>query len=136
MMNLENQGTHMESPRVLTQTARLLVANGLIWSALWSPVFFVTAISPLPVHAQQTEGTGRKLLYKVEPQYPVILKANRIGGVVRMNVSISPGGAVQSVLPLGGSPPLMDAAVTAVKKWKYEPAFGWTNIEVRLRFIP
>ena len=59
-----------------------------------------------------------------------------IGGVVRMNVSISPGGAVQSVLPLGGSPPLMDAAVTAVKKWKYEPAFGWTNIEVRLRFIP
>ena len=26
-------------------------------------VFFVTAISPLPAHAQQTAGTGRKLLY-------------------------------------------------------------------------
>jgi len=74
----------MESPRTLAQTARLLLANGLIWSALWSPVFFFTAIFPLPVHAQQTEETGRKLLYKVDPQYPVILKAHRIGGVVRL----------------------------------------------------
>jgi TonB family protein len=108
----------------------------LIWSALWSPVFFFTAISPLPVHAQQTEETGRKLLYKVDPQYPVILKAHRIGGVVRLNISISPGGVVQSVSTLGGNPPLVNAAVTAVRKWKYEPAFGWTNMEVRLQFTP
>jgi TonB family protein len=126
----------MESPRVLPQTTRLLLANGLIWSALWSPVFFFTAIFPLPVHAQQTEETGRKLLYKVDPQYPVILKAHRIGGVVRLNVSISPEGVVQSVSPLGGNPPLVNAAVAAVKKWKYEPSFGWTNIEVRLQFTP
>jgi TonB family protein len=124
MVNLENQCTFMESH--LTQQARLLLANGLIWSALWSPVFFFTAISPLPAHAQQTEGTGRKLLYKVDPQYPAILKDHWIGGVVRLKVSISPGGVVQSVFPLGGSPPLVDAATTAVKKWKYEPAFGWT----------
>ncbi len=126
----------MESPRVLPQTTRLLLARGLIWSALWSPVFFFTAISPLPVHAQQTEETGRKLLYKVDPQYPVILKAHRIGGVVRLNISISPGGVVQSVSTLGGNPPLVNAAVTAVRKWKYEPAFGWTNMEVRLQFTP
>ena len=126
----------MESPRVLPQTIRLLLARGLIWSALWSPVFFFIAISPLPVHAQQTEETGRKLLYKVDPQYPVILKAHRIGGVVRLNVSISPGGVVQSVSTLGGNPPLVNAAVTAVRKWKYEPAFGWTNMEVRLQFTP
>jgi TonB family protein len=97
---------------------------------------FFTAIYPLAVHAQKTEGTGRKLLYRVDPQYPVILKASRIGGVVRLNVSISPAGVVQKVSPLGGSSPLVDAAVTAVKKWKYEPAFGWTNMEVRLQFIP
>jgi TonB family protein len=66
----------------------------------------------------------------------LLLKASRIGGVVRLKVSISPGGVVQSVSPLGGSPPLVDTATTAVKKWKYEPAFGWTNIEVRLRFTP
>jgi hypothetical protein len=40
------------------------------------------------------------------------------------------------VSPLGGSSPLVDAAVSAAKKWKYEPAFGWTNMEVRLQFIP
>ena len=123
----------MESPRVVTQTARLLLTNGLIWSALWSLVFFFTAISPLPVHAQ-TEETRRKLLYKVDPQYPVILKDHWIGGVVRLKVSISPGGVVESVSPLGGSPPLVNASVTAVKKWKYEPASGWTSIEVRLQF--
>jgi TonB family protein len=122
--------------RVLLQTTRLLLASGLIWSALWSPVFFFTAISPLPVHAQQTQETKRKLLYKVDPQYPAILKEQRIGGMVRLSISISPGGVVQSVSPLGGSAPLMNAAVTAVKKWKYEPAFGWTNMEVRLQFTP
>jgi TonB family protein len=136
MVNSENQCTYMESPSALAQTARRLLANGLIWSALWSPVFFFMAIHPLRVQAQQTEGTRRKLLYKVEPQYPVILKASKIGGVVRLNVSISPGGVVQKVSPLGGSSPLVDAAVTAVKKWKYEPAFGWTNMEVRLLFTP
>jgi TonB family protein len=82
------------------------------------------------------EGTGRKLLYKVDPQYPVILKANRIGGVVRLKVLISPGGVVQSVSPLGGSAPLVNAAVTAVKSWKYDPAFGWTTMEVRFQFTP
>jgi periplasmic protein TonB len=126
----------MESSRLLPQTTRLLLANGLIWSALWSPVFFFTAISPLPAHAQQTEGRERKLLYKVDPQYPVVLKANRIGGVVRLKVSISPGGVVQSVSPLGGSAPLVNAAVTAVRSWKYEPAFGWTTMEVRFQFTP
>jgi len=108
----------------------------LIWSALWSPVFFFTAISPLPVHAQQVEETVRKLRYKVDPQYPAILKAQRIGGVVRLNVSISPRGVVETVSPLGGSAPLVNAAVTAVKRWKYEPAFGWTTMEVRLQFTP
>src|SRR5216683_2007515 len=34
------------------------------------------------------------------------------------------------------NPPLVNAAVTAVRKWKYEPAFGWTNMEVRLQFTP
>ena len=126
----------MEPGRVLAETIRLLLANGLIWSALWSPVFFFSVIFPSPVHAQHMEESGRKLLYKVDPQYPVILKTHRIGGVVRLNVSISPGGVVQSVSPLGGSPPLVNAAVTAVRKWKYEPAFGWTNIEVRLQFTP
>jgi TonB family protein len=126
----------MESAYVLTQRARLLIANGLIWAALWSLVFFFIAISHLPVHAQQAEGAERKLLYKVDPQYPGILKAARIGGVVRLKVSISPGGVVQTVAPLGGSPPLVDAATTAVKKWKYEPAFGWTTIQVQLRFNP
>ena len=126
----------MGSPRLLPQTSRLLLANGLIWSALWSPVFFFTAISPLPVHAQQVEETVRKLRYKVDPQYPAILKAQRIGGVVRLNVSISPRGVVETVSPLGGSAPLVNAAVTAVKRWKYEPAFGWTTMEVRLQFTP
>src|SRR5256885_16485648 len=126
----------MASARLLPQITRLLLANGLIWSALWSPVFFFTAIYPLAVHAQKTEETRRKLLYKVDPQYPVILKASRIGGVVRLNVSISPTGVVQKVYPLGGSSPLVDAAVTAGKKLKDEPAFGWPKMEDRRLFTP
>ena len=88
--------------------------------------------------AQSTEKSTstRKIVSKVSPVYPEDLKKHDIGGTVRLAVVISPRGTVERVSPIGGNPILVDAAILAVKKWKYEPADSSTTTEVQISFIP
>jgi TonB family protein len=88
------------------------------------------------LHAQKVQDTGRKLIYKAVPVYPEILKRKNIGGIVRLNIVISRRGTVDRVAPVGGNPILLDAAVKAVKRWKYAPADSATKIDVEFVFDP
>ena len=44
-----------------------------------------------------------------------------IVGTVRLAVIVAPNGTVKSSKPLGGHPVLVNAAMDAVKQWKFEP---------------
>jgi TonB family protein len=76
----------------------------------------------------------RKLITRVEPDYPETLKLLKIGGTVRLRVSISAKGIVDKVELLGGNPILGEAAAIAVKKWVYAAASSSTTTEVSLSF--
>ena len=78
----------------------------------------------------------RTLLIRVEPEYPETLKNKGIGGNVRLQVDISPKGAVETVIVLGGNPILAEAAVKAVKQWVYSPAASRSTAEVSIPFEP
>jgi TonB family protein len=78
----------------------------------------------------------RKLITRLEPEYPETLQRLYIGGSVRLEVTISAKGNVEKAILLGGSPVLGQAAMTAVKKWKYTPASARTVTEVRIAFDP
>jgi TonB family protein len=78
----------------------------------------------------------RKVIYRVSPVYPQDLKGYRIAGMVRLEVMISPKGSVDSVVLLGGNPMFVDAAVAAVKKWRYAPAETKSKREITLTFNP
>jgi len=82
------------------------------------------------------EKAGRKLIYRVNPVYPQDLKRFYIGGTVRLKVLVSPRGTVESVVPLGGNPALVDTSIAAVKQWKYTPADGTTEVTLSLVFNP
>lgn len=43
-----------------------------------------------------------------------------LSGTVRVQITITPQGAVKDPKILGGHPLLADAAVRAISKWKYE----------------
>jgi TonB family protein len=88
------------------------------------------------LHAQKGEKVERKLIRQVTPDYPWDLKRASIGGMVRLNVVVSPGGSVNSVLVVGGNPILAECAIKAVKKWKYTPADTETNVRVNVAFDP
>lgn|SRR5579863_2872296 len=78
----------------------------------------------------------RKLLTRVEPEYPDTLQRLQIGGIVRLALTISPKGSVEAVQLLGGNPILADAAIKAVKQWVYSPDSSRTTTEVSVPFEP
>ncbi len=95
----------------------------------------VVSGASIQVEAQKAESV-RKVVYKVDPRYPQDLRKNGIGGIVRLSVVITPRGTVERVSPIGGNAALVDAAVLAVKQWKYVPADSSTTTEVQIDFIP
>jgi TonB family protein len=76
----------------------------------------------------------RILLRRVEPGYPEALRKRGIQGVVRLRLTISPEGSVETVLVLGGNPILAEVAVKAVKQWVYSPAASETTTEISIPF--
>ena len=76
----------------------------------------------------------RFLLTRVEPQYPKELQQRGIAGTVRLALTVSPKGSVESVQIVGGNPILAEAAVKAAKQWKYSPAPSASAVEVSIPF--
>ena len=88
------------------------------------------------LHAQRIEKVGRKLIRQVAPEYPWDLKRASIGGMVRLDIVVSPSGSVNDISVVGGNPILAECAIKAVKKWKYTPADTETNVRVNVAFDP
>jgi len=57
----------------------------------------------------------------VPPVYPPAAKIARVEGVVELEIVVGSTGSVESVNVIRGIPLITDAAVHAVKQWKYAP---------------
>jgi TonB family protein len=77
--------------------------------------------APGRIQVSATE-QARRLISKVEPEYPSVAKANHIQGVVRVRITIGEDGRVLNVEVRGGQPLLYSAAEEAVAQWIYSPA--------------
>ena len=65
-----------------------------------------------------------RLLKKVNPEYPEGARKERIEGVVILEATTDEEGSVTDVRILRSKDPLLDeAAIDAVRKWKYEPFY-------------
>lgn len=62
-----------------------------------------------------------KLVRDVRPIYPVLARRGRIEGVVRIQAIIGKDGSVDKVEPISGHPVLQQAAMDAVRQWRYKP---------------
>jgi TonB family protein len=58
---------------------------------------------------------------RIEPEYPDAARRAHIQGSVTLETLITASGRVQQVTPVSGNPQLADAAVTAVRRWRYKP---------------
>ena len=92
-------------------------------------------VKVLAVISEESKGE-RTLVKRLEPDYPETLQRLGIGGTVRLELTISPGGSVESVSVLGGNPILAEAAAKAVKQWVYAPGPSQTRTQVLVPFEP
>ena len=67
------------------------------------------------------EALQESVIKRVEPTYPPLAKAARIGGPVVVEVTIDEGGKVVSTRTVSGHPLLKDAAVAAARQWLFSP---------------
>lgn len=61
------------------------------------------------------------IVQRTAPTAPPLAKMANVSGTVKLHVVISPEGDVSSVSMAGGHPMLAQAAIDAVKTWKYKP---------------
>jgi len=63
-----------------------------------------------------------RLLSSVAPAYPQMARNQRISGSVVLDALIDGNGRVSAMKIISGSPLLHQAAMDAVRQWKYQPA--------------
>ena len=83
-----------------------------------------------------TAAAERKVKQKVNPMYPELAKKMAVAGSVKVQLTVAPNGVVKSWKVIGGHPLLVDAAVDAVKRWKYEAAADESVELVEFKFSP
>ncbi len=79
---------------------------------------------PKPTQTRIRQGgnvTAAKLVNKVQPQYPPLARQTRISGTVRLHAIIGKSGQVEQLEVMSGHPLLVQAALDAVRQWKYQP---------------
>ena len=90
--------------------------GGIIGSAAPPPK--VAAPQKLRVSQGVTDGLKT---HDVTPQYPQMARVAHIQGDVLLQATISKAGVIENLRAISGHPILVQAAIEAVKQWKYKP---------------
>jgi TonB family protein len=119
--------SEVESRRVSSGHRCLVTLSQLV-------IVVLLSLTPSVAQVQEQSSKERKLITRVEPEYPETLKRLYIGGVVRVEVEIEPSGVVKSTKLLGGSPILGQSTMKAIKQWRYAPAASEETLTVKIEF--
>jgi protein TonB len=93
-------------------------------------------VSPISSPAQGASEGSRKIVSRVNPQYPSMARSMNIRGSVKIEALVAPNGTVKSVDVKGGHPLLAQAAQNAIREWKFEPAPRETRETIEVKFSP
>jgi len=123
-----------------------LVKTGRQLFSLWMALAAATAMVCAPTvsaqkdsKAQQDSKDGeltRKAKTRVAPVYPDVARRMSVTGTVKLAVVVAPNGTVKSAKVIGGHPVLVNAAVDAMKRWKFETAPTESSGVVEFTFQP
>ena len=75
--------------------------------------------TPSVVHFSHIDAS--KLVFRIEPTYPVLAKQIGRSGKVELHAIIGEDGTIQSLEAVGGDPMFFASAMQAVKQWRYTP---------------
>ena len=98
---------------------------------MWA--FLLAASLAVPMWASEA---GLRWTHQELPSYPVLLRGLKIGGTVKLRVSVAADGTVQKMVVQGGNPMLAELSCMAVKKWTYSTNANASEVLVELVFDP
>ncbi len=90
------------------------------WAALESELNS-NAASESHAVAVPTDAMQKLLVHKVDPTYPLEARKQKLQAVIALDIIVAPDGSVLKVRPLNGPDILAEAAVDALRWWKFEP---------------
>jgi protein TonB len=93
------------------------VIGGLVTSTA-PPPSVAKPVGPKKVSSGVMEGN---LLKRIDPPYPSMAKIAHIQGDVVLQATISKQGAIENLRGVSGHPILIQAAMEAVRQWRYKP---------------
>ncbi len=95
-----------------------------------------TALVPHKASAQDNaaDSAKRKIRVRVTPEYPPLAKQMNVTGKVKLEATVAPDGHVMSTRVVGGSPLLVNSAIEALKKWRFETGPKETTEVVEFTF--
>jgi TonB family protein len=98
-------------------------------------IFGCVAGSAPQAWGQEQEIT-RKLKSKISPVYPELARRMNVSGVVKVQITVDKNGVIKNTKLVGGHPILANAAMDAVRKWRYESGSEETIGVIEFRFDP
>ena len=98
------------------------VANGVMSVITREVPVAVPKIAAQKVRVSSGVAQGL-LVHQVTPQYPTLARQARIQGTVILQAVIGKDGTVQNLRVLSGHPMLVQAALDAVRQWRYKPYY-------------
>ena len=85
---------------------------------------------------QGPDQIARKIKSKVSPTYPDLARRMSIAGTVKVQITVDKNGVVKNSKLVGGHPILAQAALDAVRKWRFESGSEDTTGVVEFHFDP
>ena len=106
---------------------------------LWSASVLLAVGLLVVGHAQSVLGQielTRKVKTRVAPTYPELARRMNLRGSVKIMVTVLPNGELKDTKVMGGNPILVNAAMEALKKWRFEPGQEESSGTVEFKFEP
>jgi TonB family protein len=98
----------------------------------WISVLALALAMVLQVSAE----TVLRCTHREMPNYPMLLRSLRIGGHVKLRLTVAPNGKVTTAKLQGGNPVLGELSCVAAKKWIYATSSTGGDVAVELLFEP
>ncbi|HEY8671890.1 MAG TPA: energy transducer TonB [Terriglobales bacterium] len=94
--------------------------NGVMGGIIGNTPIAVPKVAVSRVRVSQGVTAGL-VIHKVQPNYPPLAKTARVQGTVQLAAIIGKDGTIQNLHVVSGHPLLTQAALDAVRQWRYKP---------------
>jgi protein TonB len=101
-----------------------LLAAGFFWwkwNRDWQALESGASVQATPPAQVPTEVMQKLLVHKVDPVYPLEARRQNLQGIIALDIVVGKDGSVTALRALNGPDVLAQAAMNALRWWKFEP---------------